>query len=252
MKHVLMAGLALMCAGSAGAAMFDQQDLSGRIEQIDYSDNQVIKIGGITDQPFLIEFRDDERIEDVAGGTIAGWDVHKKGHRLFIRAREKSKYTTLLVTTRKHSYVFDLIPKASTPANFEQRRSKIVFSYPPAADTAAAPPQYRNDDYSMQIVSEESDIRPREVYDDGRFTWFRFPKNMEVPVIYKSVPGTKDEMLVNYHMENDYVVMHSTAPLWNLRLAQSMVGVFNDSYDGQGVGPVNATTVRGMTRESKQ
>jgi type IV secretion system protein VirB9 len=259
MKRFLMAGpaltLMLAAAGAcsaAGAAMFNQQDGGGRVEQIPYSDNKVVKIGGIIDQPFLIEFRDDEPIEDVAGGTIAGWDVHKKGYRLFIRAREESKYTTLLVTTRKHSYVFDLIPKLSTPDNFEQRRSKIVFTYPTAADAGPQPPAYRNEAYSMQVVAEESDIRPREVYDDGRFTWFRFPKNMEVPVIYRSVPGTKDEMLVNYHVEGDYLVMHATAPLWNLRLAGSMVGVFNEGYDGQGVPPLNSTTVRGLAREGKQ
>lgn len=257
MKQFLTAGLALAlvgagAAGTAAAQMFNQQDGGSRVEQIVFSDNKVVKIGGIVDQPFLIEFADDEPIEDVAGGTIAGWDVHKKGYRLFIRARDESKYTTLLVTTRKHSYVFDLIPRLSTPANFEQRRSKIVFTYPVAADAAPPQPVYRNDDYSMQVVAEESDIRPREVYDDGRFTWFRFPKNMEVPVIYRSVPGTEDEMLVNFHVEGDYVVMHATAPLWNLRLAASMVGVFNDSYDGQGVPAMHATTVRGLAREGKQ
>ncbi len=104
----------------------------------------------------------------------------------------------------------------------------------------------------MQIVSETVDIRPREVYDDGRFTWFKFPSNVEIPAIYKSQPNTKDEVLVNSHVEGDYVVMHATAPLWNLRLAQSMVGVFNDSYNAVGVGPENGTTVYGLTRENKK
>ena len=88
----------------------------------------------------------------------------------------------------------------------------------------------------MQIVKEDVVIRPKEVFDDGVFTWFLFPKSQSVPVLYKSVPGTKEESVVNFHMEGDYLVAHGTAALWNLRLGGSLVGVFNDSFDPTGLG----------------
>jgi type IV secretion system protein VirB9 len=92
-----------------------------------------------------------------------------------------------------------------------------------------------NRNYSMQIVKEDVIIHPKEVFDDGVFTWFLFPKSQSVPVLYKSVPGTKEEAVINFHMEGDYVVVHGIAALWNLRLGGSLVGVYNDSFDPIGL-----------------
>lgn len=255
-------------AQAAATAMFKEENDNNRVERILYTENKVVQIGGIINQPFLIEFKDDEPIDDVAGGAISGWEVHKKGYRLFIRALATAKPATLLVTSRNHTYVIDLLPRKATPENFERRRSKIVFDYPRMPATALAnslantlstplppiPPAnlYRNEHYTMQVVSETVDIRPREVFDDGRFTWFKFPANQEIPAIYRSVPKTKEEVLVNSHRDGDYIVLHATAPLWNLRLAESLVGVFNESYDADGVAPVNGATTYGLSRESKQ
>ncbi|UTY59668.1 TrbG/VirB9 family P-type conjugative transfer protein [Massilia sp. erpn] len=242
-------------AGACAAAdtMFEPDDEARRVELVSYSPDKVVKVGAIIDQPFLIEFAGGELLEEVAGGAVGGWEVHKKGNRLFVLARKDSKYTTLLVTTNKRSYVFDLMPKQSTPQNFKRRRSKIVFTYPVATPLPAPVPAPgpRNHNYSMQTVALQADIRPSEVYDDGRFTWLRFPGNVEVPAIYKSEPGMREEMLVNHHMEGEYVVMHAIAPLWNLRLAGSMIGVFNDSYERRGSANQDGTTVPGLVRESK-
>jgi len=249
--------------------MFNQKIDNNRIERVMYDDNKVVKISAIVNHPFLIEFKPDEPIEDIAGGEIAGWDVQKKGYRLYVRALEKAEDTTLIVSSRKRSYVFDLIRAKATPKNLDQRPSKIVFNYPappapppkpvvivapppPPPPPPPEPPVRRNENYSMQIVSESVDIRPREVYDDGRFTWMKFPANGEIPAIYKSTPKVKEEILIGSHMEGEYVVMHGIAPLWNLRLAGSMIGVFNESYDEFGVGPKNGTTVHGLVREIKK
>jgi type IV secretion system protein VirB9 len=267
MTRLLITALLLACAAGQGAAAprdkgdrkdkaekVDKAELS-RVERVVYAENKVVRVAGIIEQPFLIELRNDEVIDDVAGGSIAGWDVHKKGNRLFIRALPQAKATTLLVTAGSRSYVFDLLPKKATPEALAQRRSKIVFDYPAAG--AALPPlpgrdDLRNDNYSMQVVSEGADIRPREVYDDGRFTWFKFPNNQEVPAIYRSELNSREEILVNSHRDGDYIVVQALAPLWNLRLAESMVGIFNESYNAQGVAPVNGTTVYGLSREGKQ
>jgi P-type conjugative transfer protein VirB9 len=272
MNALIFAAALAAASHDSESTMFREELGNNRVEHVTYAENKVLQIAAIFNQPFFIQLKEDEPIEDVAGGTIAGWDVHKKGARLYIRALDKAEKTTLIVTTRSHSYVFDLKTVKPTPENFARRASKIVFDYPALkssvtlvtqAPPPSPPPQnnntnkpapsaFQNRNYSMQIVSETVDIRPREVYDDGRFTWFKFPSNVEIPAIYKSQPNTKDEVLVNSHVEGDYVVMHATAPLWNLRLAQSMVGVFNDSYNAVGVGPENGTTVYGLTRENKK
>jgi P-type conjugative transfer protein VirB9 len=269
----LMTAAALSMAAQDGTAtMFREETGNNRVQHVKYAENKVLQIAAITNQPLYIQFKEGEPLEDVAGGTIAGWDVHKKGSRLYIRALETAARATLIVTSSQHSYVLDLRTVKATPGNFAHMTSKIIFDYgaPPAiaapsAELAAAaapkpapapapPPAsgFRNANYSMQIVSETADIRPREVYDDGRFTWFKFPSNVEIPAIYRSQPDSREEVLVNSHMEGDYVVMHATAALWNLRLAGSMVGVFNENYNAVALAPENGTTIYGLARENKK
>ncbi|WP_292938091.1 TrbG/VirB9 family P-type conjugative transfer protein [Noviherbaspirillum sp.] len=262
MNYLFLAGVALSIASGVAhsaetSTMFEEKGGNKRIEHIQYSENKVIKIAAVVNHPFLIEFKSDDPIEEVAGGEIAGWDVQKKGSRLYIRALDNAEDTTLLVTSHSRSYVFDLVKAKATAKNIARLRSKIVFDYPPPAPThslaeTSPSPVRRNENYSMQVVSESTDIRPRDVFDDGRFTWFKFSENGEIPAIYKSQPNTKDEVLIGSHMEGDYVVMHAVSPLWNLRLGESMIGIFNDSFDAQGVGPEGGTTVRGFVREIKK
>lgn len=260
---------------SVAAPMLIQGADAVRITHVKYAPNDVTRVLGAVDHPVLIELSSAEAIEDVAGGGISGWEVQKRGYRLFVRALPSASEATMLVTTRSRSYVFDLIPlRAASKVGIGERMSKVVFDYDAPAITAVAPSQgavdtsvgksvvsleslpnesanrhpYRNASYTMQVVSETVDIRPREAFDDGRFTWLLFPRNQEVPAVYRSVPGTEEEVVVNSHMEGDWLVLHAVAPLWNLRLAGSMIGVFNEAYDVMGVGAGTKTVFPGVTR----
>jgi type IV secretion system protein VirB9 len=254
-------------ANEAFTAVYDR---STRVQHVEYKESLVVQVAGYANTPFFIEFNQDEPLGDVAMPADAPYEFQRKGSRLFIRPLAAPKsVTTILVTTRTRSYVFDLVPGGQQ--GFKDRVSKVVFTYPapPAPAVAALPPAapepkiaaqasaavpagYRNDSYSMQVVSETADIRPREAYDDGRFTWFKFPNNIEIPTIYKSTPGSTEEWLVNSHRDGDYVVMHGVAPLWNFRLGGSVLGIFNDSYEPEGVAPKRGTTVTGFERVVKQ
>ncbi len=270
---VLVGLLWSSCASAA--PMLNQGTEPGRIAHIKYAADTVTRVLGAVDHPVLIELSAAEVIEDVAGGGISGWEVQKRGSRLFVRALATATKATMLVTTRSRSYVFDLVPLRPSPkGGVDLRMSKVVFEYDGAASpgsgatsSAAASASsgkrpgleampmaganhqpYRNASYTMQVVSETVDIRPREAFDDGRFTWLLFPRNQELPAVYKSVPGTEEEVVVNSHMEGDWLVLHAVAPLWNLRLAGSMVGVFNEAYDAMGVGSGTKTVFPGVTR----
>lgn len=281
MKFPMSAVLLSVCwsACAVAAPMLNTDPDAARITHVKYAPNEVTRVLGAIDHPVLIEFSAAEAIEDVAGGGISGWEVQKRGSRLFVRAMTGASDATMLVTTRSRSYVFDLVPlRASSKGSVGGRMSKLVFEYDVAAAPAEAPPvaaavpaavdnvsgkpasletmrqdypsrhPYRNASYTMQVVSETVDIRPREAFDDGRFTWLLFPRNQEVPAVYRSVPGTEEEVVVNSHMEGDWLVLHAVAPLWNLRLAGSMVGVFNDAYDVMGVGAGTKTVFPNVTR----
>jgi type IV secretion system protein VirB9 len=276
-RHLVVTALLLQWGAAAWASPDPllRQDLStARVSQVPFVPDEVTRVLGAVDHPVLIEFSATEPIEDVAGGGISGWEVQKRAHRLFVRATPQATTGTLLVTSRTRSYVFDLVPVRATRKGASARyMSKIVFAYdaPPvpapqgsAGAVSAVPAKleqlplgyplhqpYRNTNYTMQVVTETVDIRPREAFDDGRFTWLLFPRNQELPVVYKSVPGTEEEVVVNSHMEGDYLVLHAVAPLWNLRLGGSVVGVFNESYDAMGVGSGTKTVFPNVVRVDK-
>lgn len=268
MNKILIAVL-LAVATSANAGYYDDS----RIRQVVSNELTPIGIEFVVGQPLVVELPNDQQILDVAFSGLDDWrnefEVSKKSNRLFIKAIDKnSRARTAVITTADHSYVLDLAPsrkavqlskliiKNASPVTAEPEifapakievKDKIIGDGIP--QTKATPVLNRN--YTMQIVKETVDIRPREAWDDGRFTYMRFPNNIAFPTAYRSVPGTKEEALVSYHVENnDVLVLHGISPLWNLRLGGSVIGVYNDKYDAVGAATPDATTT-GAVRELK-
>ncbi len=243
-----------------------------------------IAIDVLRGDPLVLEFPDNETINDIAVGGVrnwkATWEIVKRGSRLFVRQiGSAEKQRKMIITTTAHSYVFYLEPH-DVSAGREFVSKLIVGFEPPVQNQTAAgfaasllqaaaarqgqveqkaapeavPRQpvftKRNYAYSMQIVKESVDIRPRAAWDDGRFTYFMFPKNIPVPAVYRTVPGSQEEAQVNWHIDGDELVVHGISPAWNLRFGESVIGVFNERYNAEGIAtPNNTTTVE--VRESK-
>jgi type IV secretion system protein VirB9 len=257
-------------AGEPYSATYSDSD---RVRRVEYKDDLVLQVVGYADHPILLELDPGEPILGIAGGKVSNWEVEFKGSRLFVRPLEGARNTTVLVASKSRTYILDLAPGVSKvrPSAFV---SKIVVTYPaiqapvvqkavdPVAEAKAeleamspleaAQQAARNRRYSLEVVSEGQDIRPREVFDDGRFTYFKFPDNLPIPTIYKSAPGAKDEWLVNSHRDGDFVVVHGIAPLWNLRLSASVIGVFNDAFEPAGLAPAGDMTIAGFKREVRK
>ena len=85
------------------------------------------------------------------------------------------------------------------------------------------------------------------VFDDGRFTYFSFPPNREIPAIFYISPA-EEETRLNFHMEKEFAVVQRMGRRFVLRLGQAVVGVWNDAYDMNGVPPANGVTVSGVSR----
>ena len=123
-----------------------------------------------------------------------------------------------------------------------------------AADKAAvedklalARPKPRNWSYSVQALQGGQDIVPDLVFDDGRFTYFRFPANREIPTIFMVSPAG-EEARVNFHMEGDLVAVQRMGRQFVLRLGSAVVGVWNDDFDKDGLPAIGGTTVDGVVR----
>ena len=137
------------------------------------------------------------------------------------------------------------------------RRSRRCLSrwnrpHPPpsVAERLAAAPELVNSNYSIAEGAASQDILPTLVFDDGRFTYFRFPNNREVPAVF-NVLGDGSESVVNARMEGDLLVVDRVSRRLMLRAGSAVVGVWNEAFDVDGLPPTGGTTVAGVRRVLK-
>lgn len=118
------------------------------------------------------------------------------------------------------------------------------------AERLQAKPQVLNTSYSIAEGSASEDIVPALVFDDGRFTYLRFPGNREVPAVFH-VLGDGSETLLNARMEDDLLVVDRVSRRLMLRAGSAVVGVWNEAFDLVGIPPAGGTTVPGVQRTLK-
>ena len=202
------------------------------------------------------------------------------GRNLFVKAKSNADAANNLVVVtdrRTHTFQFIVLPdgdprapvyrltvKAPAPPPPVQPRPRVAAPTPEpprerikqpsqasAADIVAgrlqAGPNVLNTDYSIAEGEHSQDIVPSLVFDDGRFTYFRFPGNREVPAVFH-VLGDGGETLVNARMEDDLLVVDRVSRRLMLRAGAAVVGVWNDAFDIDGVPPTGGTTVSGVQR----
>jgi type IV secretion system protein VirB9 len=128
---------------------------------------------------------------------------------------------------------------------------------PPRPSTAAliaerltAAPVPINSSYSIAEGPASQDIVPTLIFDDGRFTYLRFPNNREVPAVFH-VLGDGAESLVNARMEGDLLVVDRVSRRLMLRAGSAVVGVWNEAFDPDGAPADHGTTVSGVQRDLK-
>lgn len=118
------------------------------------------------------------------------------------------------------------------------------------AERLQAKPQVINSNYSIAEGKASDDIVPALVFDDGRFTYLRFPGNREVPAVFH-VLGDGSETLLNARMEDDLLVVDRVSRQLMLRAGSAVVGLWNEAFDLDGVPPEAGTTVPGVQRTLK-
>jgi type IV secretion system protein VirB9 len=133
------------------------------------------------------------------------------------------------------------VPPAPPPPNPQ----KVI------AERLQAKAQVLNTSYSIAEGKHSEDIVPALVFDDGRFTYFRFPGNREVPAVFH-VLGDGSETLVNSRMEDELLVVDRVSRRLMLRAGSAVVGVWNEAFDLDGVPAASGVTVPGVQRTLKQ
>lgn len=266
-----------LAIGAVAPARSEQVPVTGprdpRVRTVVYDPMNVVDITGVIRAATVVEFASAETVEKVAGGDSTSWLVAPSGNLLFLKPTQALPPSNLVVVTRRpdgaqRSYVFDLTVRdgdiaQSTPETY----FKVIFRYP--ADEAAARREQRAKDaqadtkraaggrldvdffygtrnwaYTAQGASA---LQPTEVSDNGQVTVFRFPGNMEVPVIYE-VKADGTEAIVSRTVRDDQVVVDTIARQFRVRAGSQVLCIFNRRYDAvgqhQGTGTVSPDVSR--------
>lgn len=280
--------LAIGTAVSAGALAAEARSTDPRLREIAYDPAAVVTVPVKRGTVTLVVLGTDETISEVASGlgsdcskADAAWCIAAQpgGRHLYVKPKGSAGTpNNLAVVTdrRTHAFRFVVLPDGDTrqpvyrlvvkaPAVRPSSRlalqgMSVLPAVPPVppppspqevvSERLQAKPVVLNSAYSVAEGRASEDIVPTLVFDDGRFTYFRFPGNREVPAVFH-VLGDGSETLVNARMEDDLLVVDRVSRRLMLRAGSAVVGVWNEAFDRDGVAPGGGTTVPGVRRVLK-
>ena len=183
----------------------------------------------------------DRRTHSLRFVVLADGDPKAPVYRLVIRgAPAQSVSPRMALRDEALLQALPALPPAPLPPSPQQ----VI------AERLQAKPQVLNTSYSIAEGKASQDIVPALVFDDGRFTYLRFPGNREVPAVFQ-VLGDGGETLLNARMEDDLLVVDRVSRKLMLRAGSAVVGVWNEAFDLDGVPPDGGTTVPGVQRTLK-
>lgn len=235
-KLLLILALALPLSAAAHDA---------RIRYETYSKDSVYTVPTAIGRATLIQFEDDESVTGGASSIIGvgdaqAWNLGVKGNNIALKPAAEKPRTNIIVVTNKRTYAFELV-LSKNPAYV------VRFSYP---DTQAklATMKERELTEKQVILSKVStksitpntnyvwrgspEIKPAIVWDDGRFTFAKFPFATATPNFYKVLPDGS-EAIINTHIDDknkDTVVIEEVGQLYRLRLGGSVIELKNNAY----------------------
>ena len=205
----------------AGTAFAETQPRQGpydaRVRLATYQDGQVYRIRTSLTHVTSIEFGQGETIRSIIAGDTEGFllDGVPGGQAFAIKPVTRGAHTNITVYTNRRSYYFN-VTEASSPTYYV-----VQFRYPEdnVRPTNAVAQQAPNYNYA---ASDQTEFTPTSVWDDGTFTYFRFPRSSPVPAVFRSTTGS--ERTVNSQQIEDGVLRVSgVSNQWVLRLGEDVV-----------------------------
>jgi type IV secretion system protein VirB9 len=205
-----------------------------RIHTLPYDPDRITSLNAYFGYQMMIRFGDDERIENVAIGDGATWQItpNKAASLLFVKPLDHASHTNMTVITDRRSYLFELTA-SDRPARASDMTYVVRFTYPPepVAPKAAkppppAPPERRNAAYTY---TGSKALLPSVVFDDGHVTYFKWPEATTTPALFL-LAADGSESLVNSSFRDGYQVVEQTAPRFRLRDGKEVTTIINDGW----------------------
>ena len=209
MKTALPLLALALCATSASAT-------DKRIATLVYDPDEIVQIIGHQGIQSTVEFGPDERIENVAVGNSAAWEItpNRRASLLFLKPLVRATRTNMTVVTDRHMYMFDLVagPKDGSPVyamKFLYPNDKPAESEAPAqsAEAQVAPPPFSPAQLNFGWKTKGSDrLLPSKIFDDGKVLYLAWSREASLPAIL-TISSDGREGPVNYRTSGDFIVV---------------------------------------------
>jgi type IV secretion system protein VirB9 len=249
---VSLAAAALATALTAAPALADQptsaSKYDGRIRFATYNNADVLTIDTMAGIATHIQLEEGEAYVTHAFGDAAAWSFAMERNHVFLKPKAEKADTNLVIVTDKRTYNFRLRyhNKDTDPVVYQ-----LSFYYPESQTKATAttnvkdvvekgfkvPTGRANTDYTM---AGDRSIAPINVWDDGKFTYFKFPEYRDLPAIY-IVDADGRESMVNRNTAgeaNDIIVAQKVNEKWRVRLGDQVLSVFNEKMIAERDAPI--------------
>ena len=221
-----------------------------RVLEVRYNPKNVVRIDAAVGFGSLIQLEEGESVlskkfSGVGIGDQSSWAVSFRENNIFIKpvVLNGPKTNLLVVSDKNRTYSFDL----SVTKNVRSSSYVVKFLYPQKKEPKKKIP-CSDGRRNFQYVKWGDDyLSPKFVWDDGRFTCFKFVDNVELPVIY-TVDQDGRESLINSHLEKDVLVVHFVSKEFRLRLGEMVLGVETLNLKKQGFNH-KGTTQENLDRE---
>ena len=259
-KTAILALVLATCAMSAAA--LDQPVPSAydlRVKSVTFNAGDVVQLNTVLGVATHIILEKGETYITHAFGDSDAYAFVIKKHHIFIKPKAERADTNLIVVTDRRSYKFRLTyQRTRADATYE-----LAFVYPDTTaqldHEAVARAEIEHsfnkgaEAYNLAYaMSGDTAIAPVNVWDDGRFTAFKFAANTDLPAIY-AVDADGNESIVNrttVGAGNSIIVAHKVNPKWILRLGDQVLAVFNEAYDATGTPNASRTASDAVQRVS--
>jgi type IV secretion system protein VirB9 len=200
-----------------------------RITTMDYSADRIYPVAGHRGIQTMIEFGGDERIENIALGDSAAWQItpNKRANLVFLKPLMAKARTNMTVVTDKRRYLFDLynggphgrpvyVLRFIYPEAFKALPDPVAVAPPP-------PPPTLNEHWQ---VTGDVQLTPARIYDDGVSTFIAWNTSTELPAVL-TIGTDGSEGPVNYTVKGDYIVVDGIAARYVLRIGKARAVLTN-------------------------
>lgn len=228
-----------------------------------YDPTETYRIAYRPGEATVLIFEKGEKIDGGGMGDGKAWSAGPAGNGFFFKPKAAQAATNLILLTNRRRYVLKLVPVTRR----EQAVWSLTFDYPDtrAKESAAAAvrsaearallaqtvstPGTGNFNYDMH---GDTTLAPTALWDDGRFTYFEFRTSRDLPQIYRVFADGKEALVNPDDVRGPVLVVHDTAPGFNLRVGDAVLGIRNNAYRPDGQLNPTGTTIPGTVRLVKQ